>query len=132
MTKTARGRDAARIVASLLALHGLAACAPAPITADQPRKVAAMPLPPFEIHEECVHLAPGDRLDYDFAASEPVAFEIQYREGGAVLAPIVRSASVGDSGVFLARLEHNYCLAWEAGAAGALVDFQLKLRPAAR
>jgi hypothetical protein len=132
MTKATPGRDAARAVASLLLLEGLVACAPTAVTAEQPKAVTSMPLPPFEIREDCVRLVPGDRLDYEFSASQPVAFEIRYREGDAVIAPIVRDASVGDSGVFAARIERNYCLAWEAGLAGALVDYRLRLRPATR
>jgi len=118
--------------AALVALCGLSACAPAPLAPDAPRSVKAMPLPPFDIREECVRLAPGDRLDYAFEATEPVAFEIRYREGKAVMAPVVRDVSAGDSGVFVARDDRTYCLAWEAGPAGALVDFRLRLRPAAR
>ena len=130
MTRTA-GRDAVRAVASLLVLEGLAACTTAPLAPDQPRVVAAMPLPPFEIRDECVRLSAGDRLHYEFAATGPVAFDIRYREGDAVIAPIVREGSVGDSGVFVARVTRTYCLAWEAGPGGALVDYRLQLRPAA-
>ena len=132
MTMATAGRDAARAVASLLVLEGLVACAPAALTADQPRSVTSMPLTPFEMREDCVRLVPGDRLDYEFAATQPVAFEIRYREGGTVIAPVVRDASFGDSGVFLSRTERNYCLAWEAGLAGALLDYRMRLRPSAR
>ena len=91
-----------------------------------------MPLTPYEMREECVRLAPGDRLEYDFEATEPVAFEIRYRDGATVIAPVVRDASRGDAGVFPARLPRDYCLVWEAGPAGALVDYRLRLRPAAQ
>lgn len=131
MKRATPHRDATRAFASLLVLEGLAACAAAPLVANQPRTVAAMPLPPFEIREECVRLVQGDRLDYSFAATDSVAFEIRYRESDAVIAPIVREGSVGDSGVFVARVTRIYCLAWEAGPGGALVDYRLQLRPAA-
>jgi hypothetical protein len=108
----------------------LAACAQAPIALDEPRAVSAMPLPPYEARQECVRLAEGDRLDFSFDATEPVAFEIRYREGGAVIAPLVRDVARSDAGVFLARLPRVYCLVWEAGVAGTLVDYRLRLRPA--
>ena len=48
------------------------------------------------------------------------------------LASIARSNVLADSGVYAASLAREYCLVWEAGAAGALVDYRLRLRPAAR
>ena len=124
---TARARSGA------LALAALAAgCASAPLTLEEPRAVSRMPIAPYEAREECVRLAQGDRLEYRFVASEPVAFEIHYREGFAVLAPVVRDASLGDAGVFVAALARDYCLVWEAGVAGALVDYRLSRRAAAR
>jgi len=123
---------ARRSVAAMIAPCCLAGCAAAPVTADAPRVVTAMDMPPYEIREDCVRLAPGDRLDYTFDATEPVAFEIRYREGVAALSPIARGFVRGDSGVYLASLDREYCLVWEAGPAGALVDYRLRLRPATR
>ena len=125
MTAAPRGGTAA-----VLAVALLAGCAQAPLVPGEPRSVTAMPLTPYEVRDECVRLAAGERLEYAFEATEPVAFEIRYREGIAILAPIVRDGSRGDSGIFLARLDREYCLAWEAGPAGALVDYRLRLRPA--
>ena len=44
--------------------------------------------------------------------------------------PVVREKSRGDAGVFAPPLAHHYCLMWEAGAAGALIDYRMRLRPA--
>jgi hypothetical protein len=123
---TARARSAA------VALVAVAAgCASEPLTLAEPRAVSRMPLAPYEARDECVRLAQGDRLEYRFEASEPVAFEIRYREGFAVIAPVVRDVSRGDAGVFVAALPRDYCLVWEAGVAGALVDYRLRRRAAA-
>jgi hypothetical protein len=89
-------------------------------------------LPSFASHDECVRLAPGDRLEYAFEASEPIAFEIRYRERNAAVAPVVRERSRGDAGVFVARLDRDYCLVWEAGGAGALIDYRIRLRSGAQ
>jgi hypothetical protein len=116
--------------AALALVAAAAGCAQPPLTLDQPHAVSAMPLTPYESREECVRLAAGDRLDYRFEASEPVMFEIRYREGFAVIAPVVREPSRGDAGVFVAVLPRDYCLVWEAGVAGALVDYRLRKRTA--
>jgi len=125
-------RGARRAVAAVVGPCWFMGCAATSVTADAPKVVTAMALTPYEIREDCVRLAPGDRLDFAFDATEPVAFEIHYREGAATLAPIARSDTRSDSGIYLAPLPREYCLAWEAGGAGALIDYRLRLRPAAR
>jgi hypothetical protein len=109
----------------------VAGCASQPLPLTEPRAVSGMPLPPYETREECVRLEQGDRLEYRFEASEPVSFEIRYHEGTAVVSPLVREASGGDAGVFVAALPRDYCLFWEAGAAGARIDYRVRRRPAA-
>lgn len=118
-------------VAAVIAPCCFVGCAGTPVTADAPKVVTAMGLTPYEIREDCVRMAPGDRLDYAFDATEPVAFEIHYHEGAVTLAPITRNFTRSDSGVYLASLAREYCLAWEAGAAGTLIDYRLRLRPEA-
>jgi hypothetical protein len=122
-----RGRCAAFVVA--VAASG---CVTAPLTLDEPAVASAVPLPPWESRDVCVRLGDGDRLDYTFESTEPVAFEIRYREGAAVIAPLVRDPTRTDAGVFVAGLPRDYCLVWEAGVAGALLDYRLRRRPAAR
>jgi hypothetical protein len=111
----------------------LAACAgEPPLAIDRPKVVHGQDIAPYAIREECVHLAIGDRLDYDFTANEPVDFNIHYHEEGAVLMPIVRDKALQDSGLFVPLFGQDYCLMWEAGAAGALLDYRISLRPPAR
>ena len=124
MTACARSAALALIVAA-------AGCASEPLTLAEPRAVSGMPLTPYEARSECVRLAQGDRLEYRFEASEPVTFEIRYREGFATIAPVVRDASLGDAGIFVAVLPRDYCVVWEAGVAGAVVDYRLRRRTAA-
>lgn len=123
---------ARRAVAAVIGPCWLFGCAAAPLTVDTPRIVKGMALTPYEIREDCVRLAQGDRLDYTFDATEAVAFEIRYREGAAALSPIARGFVRGDAGVYQAPFAREFCLVWEAGNAGALVDYRLRLRPAAR
>ncbi len=130
MTGGARGR-AIPARAAWIALGALAGCA-APLKPDEPKAVVALAIHPYETHEQCAHLAPDDRLEYAFEATEPVAFDIRYHEGSVVVAPIVRESTRGDAGVFVARITRDYCLVWEGGGAGALLDYRLRLRSAPR
>ena len=106
------------------------ACTTPPLAPDVPHAVDRLPLTPYAEHEACFDGIPGDRLDYRWQTSEPVDFDIRYREGGAVVAPIVRERSRGASGIFEVRLRERYCLHWQAGNAGAFVDYRLVLRRA--
>jgi hypothetical protein len=124
MTRAIRALTAA-------AALSLAACAPAPIGMDAPRTVRGLVIAPFETHEACLHAKAGERVDYTFEASDPVDFDIHYRDGNTIVMPIVRERSRSDAGVFAARLEEDYCLMWEAGPIGAFLDYQVALRPAA-
>jgi hypothetical protein len=83
------------------------------------------------MHEECLRAAVGDRIEYYFTSTEPVDFNIHFHEAGAVVMPIVRDKARDDSGVFEVRIPHDYCLMWEAGPAGASLDYRLRLRPLA-
>ena len=122
MTHGARIRCRA-VVAAL----SLCACT-TPITADSPKTVHAQPIAPYEWHEECLHLGVGDRVEFAFEATEPVDFNVHYHEGKTVIMPISRDKTRADAGVFVSPAEQDYCLMWEAGAAGALLDYRLRLR----
>lgn len=111
-----------------LVAAALAACAAAPLARNVPHAVDKLAVAPYASTETCVDLVVGDRLDYRYEASEPVHFDIRYRAGGAVVAPIVRERSRRDSGIFEARLRERYCLDWEAGAAGAMLDYVIEIR----
>jgi hypothetical protein len=125
-------RRAIATVRPTLVVAALASCAATPLGRNVPHAVDKLALTPFASTETCVDLAAGDRLDYRYEASEPVHFDIRYREGGAVVAPILRERSRHDSGIFEARLRQRYCLEWEAGAAGATLDYVIEIRgPAA-
>ena len=110
----------------------LSACTTPPIASGVPREVSRVVVAPYQSHDECVRLARGDRLDWRFESSEPLAFDIHYREGNAVLSPIVRDPSTTQSGTFEAQLEAVYCLTWEAGPPGAILGYRVLLRTVAR
>lgn len=117
-----------RTAAALAALLGLAACTTAPPASDAPREVQGLELPPYETRQECRNLGPGDRLDYRFTSTAPIAFSIRYRDANATVAPITRAAITADSGIFQPIVAREYCLRWEAGAAAAKIDFRVIVR----
>ena len=119
-------------LASVAVSLTLGACADNPLVSGQPKIVEKLSIAPYAIHEDCAELALGDRLDYRFASSEPVAFNIHYHDGNAVVMPITRDGATSDAGVFAPRLAEGYCLMWEAGPAGALLDYRVVLRRGAR
>jgi hypothetical protein len=90
------------------------------------------PLAPYDMREECLRLIVGDRLDYEWTASRPTSFNIYYREGNVVLAPIVRERVTQDLGVFIPPLARDYCLQWEAGPGGTILDYRIRLRTVPR
>jgi hypothetical protein len=119
-------RQPARWPMAVLAL-GIGACAVDTITADAPKAVSDLPIAPFEIHEDCVQLVPGDRLDYRFDAQRPVNFQIYYKEGITFVAPVSREDVTEFSGVFNPPYARRYCLQWEAGQQGAIIEYRIRL-----
>jgi hypothetical protein len=114
-----------------LAVAGLvlAACATrGPADPDAPREARGRPLAPHALHEECMKLAAGDRLDYRFTSTGPVAFNVHYHAGNAVVMPVAREAITADSGIFQPVLAEDYCVMWEAGAAPVLLDYRVAVR----
>jgi hypothetical protein len=110
----------------------LCACTVAPVTVDAPRAVGGYGIAPYALHEECLKLDAGDRVEYAFESTEPVDFNIHFHQGKTVVMPVVREKSRGDAGVYASPDRQDYCLMWEAGAAGASIDYRIRMRPAAR
>ncbi len=109
-------------------LLALAACAATPaIAPGKPLEVRAHPLPPYQVHEECASLRPGDRLHYRFESTAPLAFNIHYHEGRAVVMPVTRERATADEGTFAPLVARDYCLMWEAGAEGTTIDYSVRL-----
>jgi hypothetical protein len=113
-------------MAAALALAA-AGCATESLLTDEPKAVTAFAIAPYEIHEECARLAAGDRIDYRFAAQAPVKFHIYYPEGITFLAPVSREDVLESAGIFQVTLDKRYCLQWEAGQQGALLDYRIRL-----
>jgi hypothetical protein len=119
-------RAFARWTTAALALAA-AGCATESLLTDTPKAVTEFAIAPYEIHEECARLAAGDRVDYRFTAQAPVTFHIYYTEGITFVSPISRDDVLEFAGIFQAKLDKRYCLQWEAGQRGALLDYRIRL-----
>lgn len=112
-----------------LALCGaaaLAACAaPAP-GPDETQAADGHEMSPYTIHEACVRLAAGDRLDWRFESLAPVDFNLHYHDGPSVVLPVSRTASLGDSGIYVVTLAHDYCAMWETGALRTVLNYRIR------
>jgi hypothetical protein len=108
----------------------LAACASETMVAGDNKAVTELAIAPYEIHEECMMLQPGARIDYRFEAKMPVYFDIRYREGSAIISTVSREEANAAAGVFAVPVARRYCVHWEAGREGALVDYRVRLLPA--
>ncbi len=110
----------------------LAGCAAPLLEADAPKSVFAHRIAPYEWHEECAQMARGDALEYTFESREPVQFNIHYREGSTAVYRLALDGVRRESGRFEALQPQDYCLLWEAGAAGTLLDYRVVMKRAAK
>jgi hypothetical protein len=120
----------------LCAIHGaalwiamMAGCASAPGRLQAPKAVFGLELAPYATTEECIALEPGERIGYRFEARLPVAFNVHFHEDNAVIMPISRDATTSESGDFAADRKEVYCLAWEAGAEGSVLNYRVNPWP---
>ena len=58
----------------------------------------------------------------------PVTFDLRYRSGTALVSPVRRERVREHGEVYTSPFALEYCLAWEAGAAGALLDFDARVQ----
>jgi hypothetical protein len=120
-----------RLPAALFALM-LTACAAEAIRPGAPKVVTGLIIAPHALHEECLKLVPGDRVDYRFTSKMPLAFNIHYHEGKVVVMPVTRDDTVEDAGIFRPTFAQDYCLMWETGPDGAILDYRVALTPGQR
>jgi hypothetical protein len=122
------GRGATRRLLASVLLPTLAACATAPSDPEAPRVVSGVRIAPYERHEDCLVLEDGDRLDFRFEAQFPVTFSLLYRDGAFIVIPLSRERTEAFFGVYPATAAHAYCLVWEAGPPGAILDYRYRRR----
>jgi hypothetical protein len=108
----------------------VASCASDPDRLTTPKVASGIEIAPFAIHEQCFALAAGERVAYRFTAAQPVAFNVHFRESNATVVPVDVRTTLAEDGDFTADEGRNYCLAWEAGAQGSVVDYRVQqVRP---
>jgi hypothetical protein len=118
------------------AIHGAAfwiamatGCTSTPSRLLAPKVVSGFELAPYATLEECIALEPGERIGYRFDARQPVAFNVHFREGNAVIMPVSHDSTTSESGDFAADRKEIYCLTWEAAAEGSILDYRVSPWP---
>jgi len=119
----ARGKG---VAIALVAALGAVGCATAPDRLDVPKVVVGLDLSPYTVYEECVLLQAGERIGYLFRAAVPVAFNLHFHDGNAVIEPVSAASTQGESGEFSADRDQTYCLMWEAGAGGSVLEYRVE------
>ncbi|HVO89739.1 MAG TPA: hypothetical protein VMV45_14450 [Casimicrobiaceae bacterium] len=116
--------------ASLAIALSLTGCAaPTLLQPGTPAAVTQQKLGPLDTLEQCARLEVGDRLDYRFESSAPVAFDIHYREGNALVTPISNDPTTGESNIFPALVAGDYCMSWQARHGEAQLSYRAQVRP---
>jgi hypothetical protein len=114
------------VAIALVAVLGTAACATAPDRLEVPKVVVGLDISPYVVYEQCVLLQAGDRIGYLFRATVPLAFNIHFHDANAVIEPISAASTQGESGEFSADRDQIYCLMWEAGAGGSVLEYRVE------
>jgi hypothetical protein len=115
-------------IAAIVSACVLAGCATSTTGKYDLRSVRNHGMSPYVVHEECLRVTPGEKIEYYFTSTFPLNFNIHYREGGTVVMPIVKDRVTEDAGIYAPRIAQDYCLMWEAGATGATIDYGVRLR----
>lgn len=111
---------------ALAAALSLTACATAPDRLEVPKVVVGLEISPYGTYEECVELQIGQRIGYLFRSTAPLAFNVHFHDGNAVIEPVSSSSTQGESGELAADRDQTYCLMWEAGAGGSVLDYRVE------
>jgi hypothetical protein len=119
----ARGKT---VAIALVAALGTVTCATAPDRLEVPKVVVGLDISPYAVYEQCVLLQTGDRIGYLFRAAVPLAFNIHFHDGNAVIEPVSAAKTQGESGEFSADRDQTYCLMWEAGAGGSVLEYRVE------
>jgi hypothetical protein len=114
------------LAVALAAALGTVACATAPDRLEVPKVVVGLDLAPYTVYEECVLLQAGQRIGYLFRAAAPLAFNIHFHDGNAVIEPVSAASTQGESGEFSADRDQTYCLMWETGASGSVLEYRVE------
>ena len=98
----------------VLACISAALCAAAHAADKQSTGVVDVTLAAGKIHEECLHIGPGDKRRYHWKSDAPVDFNIHYHKQTEIFYPVKRDGMRGDGGTFRAKTGEDYCWMWTA------------------
>ena len=112
--------------AALLALVLLGA-ASRPDAADlKSPRLFALDLKPGKVHEECLTVAKGKGIDFEWSATQPVDFNIHFHHGDEVSYPVKADNAKQKKGRFSPGAKEDYCWMWTAKNAAATITGKIE------
>ncbi len=69
-------------------------------------------IPSASFYKACDKLSPGQQVEYSFAISKAVNFNVHYHTGEGVQYPVQKENIDSMSGVFTAEAKATYCCMW--------------------
>jgi len=90
-------------------------------------RLFALDLKPGKVHEECLTIAKGKSIDFEWSTTQPVDFNIHYHRGDDVTYPMKADNAKQKKGRFSPGTKEDFCWMWTAKAATRLTG---RLAPA--
>jgi hypothetical protein len=90
-------------------------------------RLFALDLKPGKVHEECLTIAKGANIDFEWSATQPVDFNIHFHRGDEVSYPVKADNARQKKGRFSPGAKEDYCWMWTAKSATRLTG---RLNPA--
>ncbi|MBK9608658.1 MAG: hypothetical protein IPO58_20310 [Betaproteobacteria bacterium] len=99
-----------------------AACSALPDRERLPATPLVLTVQPGKAGEECFALAAGERIEYQFAATVALDFNLHAHRGREIVMPVKIDQAREQMGTFAAPQRDDYCMMWaNKGAVPAYV-----------
>ena len=83
-------------------------------------RLFALDLKPGKVHEECLTVAKGKTVDFEWSTTKPVDFNIHFHHGDEVSYPVKADNAKQKKGRFSPGSKEDFCWMWTANAATRL------------
>ncbi len=80
-----------------------------------------------EVNEICPQLFAGQRIIFDFEASQTLLFNFHYHRGEAVTYPVTEQSMARYEGTFTAPEDNLYCLMWTGRTEASRIRYNYRI-----
>jgi hypothetical protein len=98
----------------------LGAALAAPAAGLKSPRLFALDLKPGKVHEECLTVAKGQTVDFEWSTTQPVDFNIHFHRGDEVSYPVKADNAKQKKGRFSPGSREDFCWMWTAKSATRL------------